>query len=97
MKIEYVSDVPAFYLNVGKWRELYETAERMTVGQVIRVEVNNQVEARSAQASLQGAHGKKDTDAVKETLRGRGYRFLTRTRPVGSKEGKWYLYVKRVQ
>lgn len=95
LKIEDVSEIPDFSQR-GKWHELFERAENMKVDQVIRVQLNNRKECTSAQASLQAGHSDK-SHRNSTSLRKLGYRFLTRTQPVnGSKDGQWYLYIKRI-
>lgn len=97
MKIETVSEIPDFS-STGRWRELYEACEKMEVNQVIRLTVDNKADVRSAQASLQGSHGVSAGGKDRNTLRNRGYRFVTRTRPVNGKDdGQWHLFIKRIE
>jgi len=96
LKIDVVTEMPDFS-STGRWRELYEAAEKMEVDQVIRVELENKADVRSAQASLQGSHGVASGGKDRNTLRNRGFRFATRSRSVNGKDdGKWYLFVKRL-
>jgi hypothetical protein len=92
LKIETVSEIPDFTPR-GKWIELFEAAEKMSVGQVIRLTAENRKEATSAQANLQGSHS---AGRPKSTLREKGYKFVTRTQAVnGRKDGQWYVFIKR--
>jgi hypothetical protein len=87
-----VSDMPEG--ERGKWRILIQEAEKMDVGEIIRMTTVNRKDAASAQATLQGSHS---SHRPKSSLRERGFRFVTKTQPVnGRKDGEWYLFVKRI-
>ena len=93
LKIETVQEMPDVF-TTGKWNELFVAAEKMVIGQVIRITVENRKEAVSAQANLQGSHSFKGQNT--NTLRNKGFRFSTRTRPVNDKDGQWFLFIKRI-
>lgn len=78
--------------SAGKWDELHIACGAMDVGEIYRFLMDNKKEAQTAQSSLQGTRQGKKRANLKE----QGYRFETRTAPVDSPNGKFYLYVKRV-
>ncbi len=99
LKIEYVTDMPEFfqYNKGGKWKELKDVCKELSVGQVIRVPLENKRDAQSAQSAIQGSSG--NGKGAKYSLRSLGLYFSTRTRPIDPSrlDGRWHIFVRRIE
>jgi len=93
MLIKVVQDFPGiFRTDTTERKELVKTILEMPTNQVVCVTFNNMKDARLAQSFIQSG------DKGKNPIRVAGKKISTRTLPEnGDKNGRWNLYIKRVQ
>ena len=74
---------------VRKWKWLHDKIVKITPDlPVARFRMANKKDAQSAQSTINGT-----TNGKKQVIPMSGYHFITRTEPVASKDGEYFLYV----
>lgn len=90
---EWPSDIGLTH--AGKWHDLHRDIERRLTPNwpVVKYTLPNKELCCSAQSSINGTHRDKDGVRRRAVIPPEGYHFVTRTRPVGNKDGEYYLWI----
>jgi hypothetical protein len=78
-----------------KWAWMLESVKGITPQlPVARYRLPNKKECESAQSSINSTYKAAGGKRVRFLIAPAGYHYLTRTEPVASKDGEYFLYVK---